>query len=237
MYAMDKVLRFWWGNEVSSMSSNRHKCYRSIIRNCGIKKIEMITPQNYKQYEVPEHPMHPAFPYLTEVHQSDYIRIYVTYFYGGGWTDVKYCDSNWNQYFELLDQHNDKEGIGCKILEFYDGKYQHLPTGHVHEPVLGMQQFIFKPKSLIFKDYLLAVESYLSEHLEDLRINPGTLHPYLCKDNMSNNWIPANLANYKYPLTWLGISEFFYNSQLKYLDKIMYGMPVPHNIYTGHDHR
>lgn len=81
---VDRVLSLWWGGKISKMSKNRHTCYRSILKNSKVKKIQVLTPENYKSYEVEEHPIHSAFPYLSEVHQGDYLRTYMTYFYGGG---------------------------------------------------------------------------------------------------------------------------------------------------------
>lgn len=234
---MKKVLRFWWGSRLSDMSVNRHRCYRSIIKNSKIRNIEMISLDNYHQYEVAEHPIHPAFPYLSVVHQSDYLRVYISYFHGGGWTDVKYCDTDWNQYFDMLEARPDKDGIGYRVMYAMGGKFELWPDDYHHAMCIDMQQFIFKPKSVIFKEYLKCVEDTLDQHLEQLKRYPGHVHPYICKDNDSNEWLPDHLRNYPYPLNWLEISQHFYNCQVPHLEKVMYGMPFHHNAFTGHNHR
>lgn len=234
---MERILRFWWGNSVKSMSKNRFNCYRSIIRNSKVK-VEMITPENYKEYEVVDHPIHEGFQYLSEVHKSDYLRAYVGYHYGGGWTDVKYCDTNWNQYFELLDQNPDKIGIGCRELIIANGEYKYHPDDYVHAFCVSMAHYIFRPHSRVFKKYINAIDTHLDTILDELKMYPGTVHPMVCLDNhLHYTKFPEELRNYKYPLNWMGISEHFFSAQLEDLNNIMHGMPLPHNFMTGHNHR
>lgn len=237
---MKRVLRFWWGDtDIGTMSENRKKCYKSIIRNSGIQHIEMITPGNYQRYEVAEHPIHPAFRYLSAVHQSDYLRAYVTYYHGGGWTDVKYIDHDWNQYFDLLESNPDKMGIGYQEM-IIDGQGRY----RVHDPeypdyrCLAMSHFIFRPRTPIFQTYISWIDKKLDTVMDELVKYPGTVHPMVCSDNhLHYTAFPEHLRNYPYPLTWMGLSELFFGAQHPYLDHIMYGMPPAHNFVTGHNHR
>lgn len=234
---MDRVLRFWWGGTVATMSENRKRCYKSIIRNSGVKRIEMITPENYKMYEVKEQPIHEAFQYLSEVHKSDYLRAYVTYHYGGAWTDVKYIDYDWNQYFDMLDDNPNMIAIGCPEMIIVDNEYKRLPPTSVHYQCIGMANFIFREKTNVFKDFITRVDAKLDEKLELLKQYPGTIHPLVCVDNYQHETFPEDLRTYQYPLKWLEISEIYFQTQVPYLDKIMHGMPIPHNFMTGYSHR
>lgn len=238
---MSRVLRFWWGGKISEMSKNRHACYRSILKNSKVKQIEILTPDNYRSYEVVEHPIHRAFPYLSAVHQGDYLRAYITYFYGGGWTDIKYCDYNWNPYFDLLDKHLDKIGIGTRIMVIKNGVYvYHEPDDVIfgkHANCISMAHFIFRKRTDLFEEYLTIVDSYLDKKLEQLKKYPGSVHPLICKDNHQHETLPDHLREYPYPLKWLELSEVFHHVQLPYLDKIMQGMPIFHTHITGYSHR
>jgi hypothetical protein len=235
---MEKILRFWWGNNLFDMSENRHRCYRSIIKNSGIKKIEMITPQNYKNYQVLEHPIHEGFNYLSAVHKSDYLRAYVTYHYGGCWTDVKYIDHDWNKYFDILEKNTDKIGIGCREMIVRNEEYTFHDKNYIHYPCIGMTHFIFKQKTEVFKNYITNIDNRLTEILDELKKYPGDVHPMVCKDNhIHHTSFPDHLRNYNYPLHWMEISGYFFNAQLPYIDKIMYGMPISHNFMTGYNHR
>lgn len=233
---MDRILRYWWSGE---MSENRRKCYESIHRNSNISQIECINPGNYKNYEVIDHPIHEGFKYLSAVHQSDYMRAYVTYHHGGAWTDVKYCDFDWNLYFDILECNPDKFGIGSREMTITpDGRYCNHPDNYVHSFCIGMQEFIFNSKTPVFKTYIENIDKKLDLVLDDLKKYPGHVHPMVCLDNhLHYTPFPDHLRNYKYPLTWLGISGYFFNAQLPYLHKIILGMPPPHLFLTGHPHR
>jgi hypothetical protein len=231
-----KVLRCWWAGD---MSQNRFKCITSIYQNSNMDNIELITPLNYKEYEVEEHPIHPGFEYLSAVHQSDYMRIYVSYFHGGAWTDVKYCDDAWDKYFDRIEELDNVYAIGSREMQITpDGRYCNLSEDSPHSYCIGMQQFIVKPKTPIFKTYLELAETKLDLVLEELKKYPGHVHPMMCSDNhIHYTPFPDNLRTYKYPLKWLDISNHFLDAQLPHLDKIIYGMPPPHLFLTGHPHR
>lgn len=231
---MKKIVRFWWEGK---FSDNRRMCIKSMYKNIGVK-LEHICLKNYKDYEVSEHPIHPAFEYLTSVHQGDYMRAYITYFHGGGWADVKYYDYNWNQYFETL-ENSDKDGIGCRIAEVLNGEYKIISEDRWAYNFLSMAHFIFKPKSIIFKDYLERIEKILDEKFDALKENPG-VHPYLAKQGeygWDPLWVPEEYRDHKYPLGWLEISEQFYHSQYAYQNRTIFKMPIPHNHMTGFNHR
>lgn len=234
---MQRILRFWWGNKLSTMSPDRHRCYRSIIRNSGIAKIEMITPDNYKDYEVEGYPIHPAFQYLSEVHKSDYLRAYVTYHHGGCWTDVKYIDHDWNIYFDMLDNAPDKMGIGYQEMIIMNGEYRIHDPSNIHYRCLSMGHFIFREKTPIFENYISLIDKHLDGIVSELEKYPGTVHPLACLDNHQHSNFPEHLRSYPYPITWMGISWYFFHTQLPYIDRIMYGMPPSHNFMTGFNHR
>jgi len=235
---MKRVLRFWWGNKLSTMSANRKKCYRSIVRNSGIKHLELITPDNYQQYQVTDHPIHPAFEYLSEVHKSDYLRAYIGYHYGGGWTDIKYIDHDWNCYFDLLEANPDRVGIGCREMIIRDGQYTFHADDYVHSWCIAMSHFIFRSHSAVFQRYLAAIDSRLDQIQDQLKQYPGHVHPMVCLDNHQHyTAFPDHLRDYKYPLRWMEISGYFFVAQMPDLGQIMYGMPEAHNFTTGHNHR
>lgn len=242
---MKRILRFWWGNDISTMNKNRKSCYESILQNSGIEQVEMITPSNYKQYEVEDHPFHEAFEYLSEVHKGDYLRAYITYHFGGCWTDVKYIEHDWNQYFDLLEKNPDKWGIGFQemIIDPVTHAYRTHNSDHPHVKCISMIHFIFREKTPLFFDYITRIEYKLNQKIDLLRQNPGSVHPYICSDKLTNLGvkfhIPEHLKEYEYPFGWTELSGTFFHVQSKpgVLDKIMYGMPPANNWTTGYNHR
>lgn len=155
----------------------------------------------------------------------------------GGWTDVKYCDYNWNPYFDLLDSHPDKIGIGTRIMVIENNRYVYHKEDYPHTNCISMSHFIFKKETELFKENLIRVERCLDEKFGELKKNPGSVHPLICKDNYQHELLPENLRNYPYSLKWLEISEIFHFVQTSYLDKIMHGMPIFHTHVTGRSHR
>lgn len=77
------------------MEGNRAKAYEELGVNLGTKFV-LITEKNISEFEVEEHPFHPAVKYtlkwkkgLSGNHISDYIRIYMSYYFGGAYNDIK----------------------------------------------------------------------------------------------------------------------------------------------------
>ena len=62
----------------------------------------MITPTTRPYFILPDHPLHPAFPYLSLVHQADYMRTYMMRYYGGGYSDIKHVHFDYQPYFDRL---------------------------------------------------------------------------------------------------------------------------------------
>lgn len=242
---MKRVLRFWWGNNISTMSEHRKNCFQSIYSNSGIETIEFITPWNYKQYEVTEHPFHEGFEYLSEVHKGDYLRAYIIYYFGGCWTDVKYIDHDWNRYFDLLEQNPDKWGIGFQemIIDPKTQLYRVHNSDHPHAKCISMAHFIFRKKTPLFFDYISRIEYKINQKIDLLKKYPGSVHPLICSDKLTNmgvkGFIPEHLLGYNYPLEWMELSGTFFHVQSlpSALGKVMYGMPPANNYTTGYNHR
>ena len=77
----------WFGrlNEFPKMSKNRQKAWKSLVSELKVPVI-LLTPRNYKQFEVDSHPIHRSFKYLSANHKSDYLRAYMLHHLGGGIT-------------------------------------------------------------------------------------------------------------------------------------------------------
>ena len=69
------------------MSKNRQDC--KTIDKVSQCNVILITPEKLNKYILNEHPLHPSYYYLSEVHKSDYLRTYFMRFYGGGYSDIK----------------------------------------------------------------------------------------------------------------------------------------------------
>ena len=56
------------------------------ITGCNVK---VLFKDDITAHILPEHPLHPAYEYLSETHKADYMRTYCMNFYGGGYADIK----------------------------------------------------------------------------------------------------------------------------------------------------
>lgn len=146
----------WFGPKMSDV---RKQCFDSILKNTNVEVV-LINEDNFKDYLKN---YHPRFDTLSrEQFKADYIRAYMMYHYGGGYSDIKMIDYDWNSYFDELDK-SDKDAIG----------YQELPGGvsfflpkHIrnkHQMFIGCGHFIFKKGSPLAKQYLNTIHQILDQ--------------------------------------------------------------------------
>jgi hypothetical protein len=83
------------------MSPQRHECLEQLKEKYECNVI-LITTHNLNEYIKKEHPLHPAYEYLSETHKADYLRTYFMNFYGGGYSDIKKTTGSWKKSFEDL---------------------------------------------------------------------------------------------------------------------------------------
>ena len=74
---------------------NRLKVFYELAKNIGPKFI-LITQENVEQFDHAIVKFHPAVKYtlknkkgLSGNHLSDYLRVYISYYYGGAYHDIK----------------------------------------------------------------------------------------------------------------------------------------------------
>jgi hypothetical protein len=86
-----RIFGFWTG--INAMPESRLACWESFSKT-GLKPI-LVTSESLQSWVLPEHPLHPAYEYLSAVHRSDYLRPYFMHFHGGGYSDVKRQSGSW----------------------------------------------------------------------------------------------------------------------------------------------
>ena len=135
----------WTGNEL--MSENRLKALWTIFKNTG-RPVAFITKDTLPQWIHPEHPLHPAYEYLSSTHKSDYLRCYLMHLYGGGYADIKYTTVQWEPFFAQLETMVDQLALG--YTELAHGM-PHLLGAQgdqiraAHQELIGLCALIFTP--------------------------------------------------------------------------------------------
>ena len=186
------IFMVWTGDNI--MGTNRKRCYENFKKQCGVNVI-LVTKDNLNKYILPEHPIHPAYEFLSYVHRSDYLRCYLMYNYGGGYSDIKETTKDWNLYFDKLEHSNDKdicgyqEGSGWAAASAYAFAKKMGHTQPADQVLVGCGNFICKPKTIITSLWYEKVNKFLDSKLEQLKLNPA-----------DNSIRPT--FGIKYPIKW-----------------------------------
>src|SRR5665648_275733 len=92
-----KIFLLWLGDEPMSP-------YRQNACNNMTPYTILITKKNINNYILPDYPLHASYEYLSTIHKSDYLRCYMLYHYGGGYSDIKIISLMWDKAFDELDK-------------------------------------------------------------------------------------------------------------------------------------
>jgi len=187
---IDRKLYCFWGGR---LNSTRKKAIESFKNNSGVD-LCIITNENLHEIAVKDYPLHKNFNNLTDVFKSDYVRAYIAYHYGGGYSDVKLCQFDWNLYFDLLER-SSADFIACPLINEHGTPWHLTEIPNVHNVEQGefygkhnfakypsTAQFIFKPKTHIAKLWLDEVNNVLD-------INSARLSKY---KNIHSYIVPKN---------------------------------------------
>ena len=157
------------------MSQNRLKALWSIFKNTG-RPVAFITESSVEQWILEGHPLHPAYPYLSSTHKSDYLRCYLMHHYGGGYSDIKTTSARWEQFFVQLEDSQDSFALGYTELA-HGIPHLHGQFGDkvraAHKELIGLCAFIFKPNTLLSTEWYEQLNKVLDEKLVSLKANPG----------------------------------------------------------------
>ncbi len=205
--AEEVVYCFWTGT--NAMSDNRLKSI-GILKSKLNVRFELITPDNLDSFIIEGFPLHKAFPYLSAVHKSDYLRCYFMHHYGGGYTDLKPARFSWASLFKKINS-CDKwmlgyGEIGKKGTANVPGllgkdlkKYWYV--------LLGNCSYICKPGSPFTSEWYAELHRRLDAYFDDLKNNPGNI----MGDNEG------------YPIPWTNIlGDIFHPLCLKYHGNFIY---------------
>lgn len=209
MNSQNRVLYVCWFSDLNSMSKNRSEALKCLYQNSGVT-VELVTNKSfYKKYNNPEIPIHPAFDYLSDVHKSAYFRSYMMYSYGGGYSDIKANDFDWNKYFDEL-YSSDYDAIGYAeiapndIVNFWgDNADIEQNVKNNYFKFAGNGMYIYKAKTEIAKQWIEKVHEQLDLKLETLKDHPGTYHPYAIPGGIQSSAVDGDLyTDSNYPIGW-----------------------------------
>ena len=176
-------------------------------------KIVFVTKQNLSQFILPEHPLHEAYQYLSEVHKSDYLRTYFMHFYGGGYSDIKFQYRSWIPSFHHMQRTN---AWICGYKEFGHAGVACDEVKHMWEQLIGNGSYICKPRTPFTTKWYTRMIALLDEKLPELKAHPAK-HPRDCKENPGG-----------YPMGWNEmLGKIFHKVCSEHIDRILQTLPIP----------
>ncbi len=208
---VDKIIYcFWTGT--NEMSENRKQCYESMIQNAGVT-VKLVTPNNLSEFILPEHPLHPAFQYLSFVHKADYLRCYFMHFYGGGYCDIKTIEHSWSECFDILNK-SSKYLIGypelndeCSAYIYVDDPILKHDVKRFWPVLVGNEAYICRPQTKFTAEWFTEQNKRLDYFYDALKEHPTT--------------DPMGQEN-GYPIPWQYLlGAIFHPLCLKYHNKIL----------------
>lgn len=204
------------------MSENRKRCYNTILE-CSNVHVQLVTDNNLETFILKDYPLHPGFILLSDTHKSDYLRSYFMYHYGGGYTDIKICNFNWNPYFELLEQ-SDKSFAGCP--QYSPKHIAYKPYKNHFDKLVGCTNFIFKKHSKFGKIWHKYTNHVMDLKLPVLKEHNGRYHPRAVLGGVQGE--PGIFTDSKYPFKWNELlGQIFHKLQYENIGDFLYDIPFP----------
>jgi hypothetical protein len=202
---------FWTGT--NEMSPQRKECMDFILANAGCEVI-LIGPDNLEKYLLADKPVHPAYPYLSETHKADYLRTYFMHFKGGGYTDIKKFEGDWNKAFDDISAREDI------VLNGYHEKSPDDIAGGDRAKQLWKElpancAYIVRPGTDFTTKWYTQMVELLDSKLEALKAHPAT-NPQATADTSPG-----------YPIEWAEmLGKIYHNLACDYTDKFLFTCPV-----------
>ena len=218
---MKRIIWTFW-TDINPMSDNRKRCLDSIIKNTNVE-VSLITAYNLKDYEKLECPIHPSYEYLSAVHRSDYLRTYWMHHFGGGYTDIKDTNSDWNVFFDKLEV---SKCLGIGYTEIGPGG-----VANVGEPmksllksnwkyILGNGAYIWKPGTKFTSSWLASLHYVLDLKYEMLKKFPA--------NNPRDHKKDGENVRDGYPIKWTELlGNLFHPLCYEYKNLILHGLVPP----------
>jgi hypothetical protein len=237
------VIWCYW--EGKPMNANRLKSFELLRKNIGVP-VQLVTPENLQEFILPDSPLHRAFPYLSLVHRSDYIRAYLLHHYGGGWHDVKATEvsfqSAWDEFKQseiwLVGRRELPRGASPAKLETGES------VSTYWKELVAVPAWVGRKQTPFSRDLLAGIDRELDKNFEKVKKHPAK-HPrekYTKPTNVLHGsflFIKKTLEgrNPYYPLEWTLFGNVFHPLNLKYKDNISRNLPVDRLKNAGVYHR
>lgn len=208
------IIYVFWTGENTMISERRDNLAN--LRQVSECEVVLVTIWNLNEYILPEHPLHPAYDYLSETHKSDYLRAYFMHTRGGGYSDVKGTTGSWREAFHAMEQ---SDAWICGYKEVDGGAWNEL--GDRWKELIGNGAYICKPNTPLTREWYSQICQLLDKHLYELSLHPAT-HP---RDHVG--------TESGYPLEWSETGILFHKVCYRYKERVLRTLPFPRIWYIN----
>ncbi len=194
------IFSAWMGP--GEMTPNREAALLSLVRNTACPHAH-VTRETVNDWIDPQFPLHPIFPYLSAVHQCDYLRCYLQHVHGGGYADIKHTRKNWRPFFALLEA-SPSYGLGYTevgphgIARVGGTLEQEMQTNY--HKIVGVCAMIFRPRTRFTTEWFARLNQLLDTKLEATLRNPAR-HP---QDRLGAKFTDGSISAYPFAWTEVG---------------------------------
>ena len=202
-----RIYCFWTGTNEMSSTRLENLAQLQATSECTVL---LVTKHNLSGYILPDHPLHPAFDYLSETHKADYLRTYFMNFHGGGYSDVKKTTGSW---IESFDRINTTDAWICGYKEV-EGGVAYPPNADKWREMVGNGAYICKPLTPLTKKWYAEMISLLDSKLDALQQHPSRF-PQDCSEVSS------------YPIAWNELlGRIFHRVSYEYKEHLLNILPI-----------
>jgi hypothetical protein len=216
------IFCFWTGDNPMSEIRKNSVALMEGVTECNIK---LITKDNLHEWELEDHPIHPAYEHLSAVHRADYLRAYFMCHYGGGYSDVKMATGSWLKAFSLLDRYENIWVVGYPELDEdciagIPDRELYKKMQNIYWRMVGNGSYVCRKRSPLVREWLAGVHKVLDEKLQALKAYPAP-NPRARSDE-----------DPRYVLKWTEIcGNVFHPLVYKYIDHVAPILPMPNCSY------
>lgn len=222
----------WFGAE---MNDNRKKSLDLMRQYLGAD-IYLVTPNNISKYLVDKYPLHDSFEYLSDVHKSDYFRIYLWHHHGGGWHDIKPTMTDYSKTWDIFEDPNihfiGKPEIKGGPAKVYDEHGRWMRD--YWQDLVATNRWIGRAHTPLSEKAFNNINALLDENLDLLKKTPAR-HPYDRKRTGLKKF--TKFYQPDYPLLWTVFGNIFHPLNYEYKDFISRDLPFDIEENLGGKHR
>ncbi len=224
---------FWYKG---LMNGNRKTSFELMKSNLGVP-LCLITEENIQEFILPEFPLHPAFPLLSDVHKSDYLRIYLLHHYGGGWHDIKPTKVSFREVWKEFDDSSiflvgrpEVKGGPAKV---FDGERRWMPDFWTE--LVGCGWWVGRPNTPLSAEMYSDINHLLDKNYEALKKFPAKTAFDKKKEKF---WSGLPFFRKRgYPLPWTVFGNIFHPLNYKYRAHVKNILPTDEQYNLGLSYR